>query len=114
MDFIFKGFHDTDAIRQFVFECVKSDRSKQEVVVEADIGLARKYNILIQDLPLLCRGILEANQASGFPSLLTVSERQMTDIRAAVLQKAAERKPGRRAKVTAATGQAWRGGPIQR
>jgi hypothetical protein len=112
VEFIFKGFRDTNATRCFAFECVGSDRSRTNVTINADMIAAKKYNILLQDLPLLCRGMLQANQDTVLPASMTFSEHQMSEVQAALLQKAADRKPPRRGRVSPLTGQAWRTGPM--
>lgn len=110
MDYIFTGFHDANAIRHFAFEFVADDRSRTPVMVHADMAMARKYRILPQDLPMLCRRLLVANtqeQEGAVAALVTLTEDNMIGIQTAA-RDAAERKPSRRPKRSPATGQAWR------
>jgi hypothetical protein len=109
MEFVFSGFRDVRTIREFSFERVADDRSRSKVTVDADMSLARKYKILMQDLPLLCRRLLDSLEDNGFSERVTFSEQHMTALVNAA-REAAERKPARRHRPpSAATGQAWRG-----
>ena len=59
MPFILTGFvHETN-VRVFRFEQVEKGRERAEYTVRADLNLIRKYRIQMQDLPLLCRQVLE-------------------------------------------------------
>lgn len=107
MEFIFKGFSDAKAIRQFAFECVADDRSRTAVTVYADMTIARRYNILLQDMPLLCRRLLDEGRDKPCDGHVDFTEERMTEIRAAV-RAAAEKKTARRPRPSPTAGQAWR------
>jgi len=112
MNFTLTGFTQTNTIRKFVFACIAEDRSRTTTVVSADLTLLHKYAIKVQELPLLCRRLLEANCESGVPAAMTFSESEMERIKSAVQEAAAERKPRRpRSNVSDLTGHAWRHAP---
>lgn len=111
VEYIFKGFRDDNDIRRFTFECVREDRSATQITVDADMSLARKHEILMQELPLLCRTVIEKAPDTGEPQSLTLNETHMAEIQAIAVEKRQHRKPARKARVTEATGQAWRISP---
>jgi hypothetical protein len=53
------GFRQDTGFRVFTFEGTAADRTRTAYTVRADLALTRKYGIRVQELPLLCRGILE-------------------------------------------------------
>ena len=58
--FILKGFSHVMDVRVFEFESVaRVDAVRTQFTVRIDIALARKYGIRLQDLPLLCSGVLD-------------------------------------------------------
>jgi len=78
MQFILTGFtHDVN-FRVFAFECVGKDKVGTDFTVRADLLLARKYGIRIQELPLLCREILERQDVSDLQQMLTYAEADMS------------------------------------
>jgi hypothetical protein len=107
LEFHFIRFDQTDGVRRFAFDCVDSDRARTQVVVRADLSLARKYDIRLQDLPLLCSKLLAGLPVERLAAAVTLTEGEMRAVQTAsrVVVDAKKRKPGR---VTANTGQAWR------
>jgi hypothetical protein len=59
MRFILKGFNQDLEFRVFEFEGISVDRERESFTVGIDVALARKYGIRLQELPLLCRGVLD-------------------------------------------------------
>jgi hypothetical protein len=59
MQFILTGFTQKLEFRVFAFEGRREDKSRADYTVKADLGLIRKYGIRVQDLPLLCRALLD-------------------------------------------------------
>ena len=59
MQYILTGFTHEIGIRVFAFEGIDDDRLRTRYRVKADLVLARRYGILIQELPALCRSMLE-------------------------------------------------------
>lgn len=115
MDFLLTGFtHDKD-FRIFSFESIGADRIWSKCTVRADLGVARKYGIQMQELPLLCRGLLDrlelsAQKPVGDTLSLTFTEdeiRTLADERAAARAAIPRRKPPVR-PVGEQLGTAWR------
>jgi hypothetical protein len=111
MAFILTGFRQDMGFRVFAFERRESDRSRMEFTVKADLGLIRRYDIRVQELPLLCRSFLESRQEEDARAL-TYSE---DDMRACAVTRTAakneaarKRKPPRR-PTGESPGAAWRG-----
>lgn len=65
MNFVFTGFEQKGNFRQYGFDCVAADRTRVAYIVLADLALLRKYQIAIQDAPLLCRRMLEEDADGG-------------------------------------------------
>ena len=77
MQFVLAGFtHDT-GFRVFAFEQMGEDRVWTKWTVRADLALARRYGIHIQELPLLCRGVLDRRVDNSGASSLTFTEDEM-------------------------------------
>ncbi|MGH9695156.1 MAG: hypothetical protein ACRD5Z_13480, partial [Bryobacteraceae bacterium] len=97
--------------RVFAFEGTAADRTRNEYTVRADLALTRKYGIRVQELPLLCRGLLERGGEGEQASTVTFTEEEMrlharscADARDAAAQK---RKTTRRPP-TNQIGSGWR------
>ena len=100
------GFTQDIGIRVFNFDRGTSDRERTQYSVQVDLAKARQYGIQMQELPLLCRALLEQNGESMLPCTLVFTEERMclharlrTEARLAALLK---RKPARRPVVTPA------------
>ena len=59
MQFVLVGFTQDAGFRVFAFEGIGEDRTRTKFTVRADLALIRAYEIRVQELPLLCRGLLE-------------------------------------------------------
>lgn len=59
MQYLLTGFTQITGVRVFAFEGVASDRVRMAYNVSADLALARQHRIQMQELPLLCRGVLD-------------------------------------------------------
>lgn len=57
--FILTGVRNDKGVCTFSFEGVGPDRVRMPGTVETDLALLRKHDIRLQDLPLLCRGLLD-------------------------------------------------------
>ena len=110
MQYTLTGFTHDRGIRVFAFECVGEDRTRTQYKVRADLALTQRYGIRVQELPLLCRGVLERRNEGEEQRTFTYTEADMrlnADLcasRAAVEQK---RKAPRRPSEN--VGAAWRG-----
>jgi hypothetical protein len=60
MEFVLIGFRTENNIRRYAFDAVSSSHVRTHVTVGADLRLAREYRIPLQELPLLCRRLLES------------------------------------------------------
>jgi hypothetical protein len=111
MEFTLTGFRQDLNVRRYVFQGVASDRSKTVFTVGADITLASKHSIPLQELPLLCRQLLESLEGID-DTRLTFTEEHMLGyvMRRTASKEAADskRKVHKRPPRTAAVGQAWR------
>ena len=60
-----QGIHARNGVPGFrIFEKVGEDQTRTEYTVSADLALTRKYDIRIQELPLLCRLFLERHETA--------------------------------------------------
>jgi hypothetical protein len=115
MQFVLKGFREATGFRIFVFDGIDADRSRAEYTVKTDLALTRRYGIRLQELPLLCRALLERQEAGEEKRSFTYSEIEMGEyasIEAARAEAARKRKPPRRPQNTERLGASWRG-PMQ-
>jgi hypothetical protein len=81
MDFTLTGFTQIAGFRVFAYEGIAEDRVRIKFTVRADLTAIRKYNIRLQDLPLMCRGILERGRGENPQSAsraFTFTEDQMS------------------------------------
>src|SRR3954469_21550229 len=77
MDFVLTGFRQDANIRRFAFQRVATDHSRTEFTVSADMALLVKHKIPLQEIPLLCRALLEDQNGSGPAKAVTFSETDM-------------------------------------
>lgn len=109
MQFMLRGFTPDSGFRVFAFEGVEADRSWTQFTVRTDLALSRRYGISLQDLPLLCQGLLERNSGSTQERAFTFSEADMR-VHAdgvAATRSAAEKKKGSRKHTPVKSGSAW-------
>ena len=112
MQYILTGFSHETGYRVFVFESV-DDRVRTTYRVKADLALARKHGIAVQELPLLCRALLETRAKGETQRAYTYGEADMCkyqDLRAARAAELQNRKrPLPRRPPAQRPGQSWRG-----
>ena len=100
MQFILTGFTQEGGFRVFAFERIAPGLLRVTFTVRADLDLTRRYGIRLQDLPLICREVLENNADGEEQRVLTFTEEAMrahaTSMSAARDQAAHHRKPARR------------------
>ncbi len=99
MHFILRGFSEVTGFRIFAFEGVATDRTRTPFTVRTDLALARRYGIRLQELPLLCRAVLERCHLGGEKRTFSYTEEDMrlyADDAAARAEAARQRKPPRR------------------
>ena len=78
IEFILTGFKQSLNIRHYFFQVTALDRTKYEVSVDADLDLMRRYGISIQEMPLLCRRLLEGRPGTKPSELVVFSEQTMS------------------------------------
>ncbi len=97
MEFVFTGFHHRGNVREYSFEGVAEDRTRTAYQVDADLSLARRYGITLQELPLLCRRLLEAADDGARVPIITFTEQDMrtlaTDRKAVAVAAALKKRP---------------------
>src|SRR5580704_13301942 len=112
MQYILTGFTQDSGFRVFAFERIGDDRLRAKFTVRADLSLIRRYGIRLQDLPLMCRGLLDRIVEGEEKRALIFTEDDMgihaKNCQARDAAAAAKRKPPRRPP-TENIGAAWRG-----
>lgn len=98
MPYILTGFTHDIGFRVFAFDLVEHGVMRTEYKVRADLTLARRYGITLQELPLLCLGLLERSDKSEEQHMITYTEADMTlhndaKEQAAALKKRSPRRP---------------------
>ena len=78
MNFALSGVTNERSLRRFTFEEVGRGQPRLAVIVTADLALVRKYEIPLQELPLLCLQMLE-NRAEAANRTLIFSEKEMIE-----------------------------------
>ena len=94
-EFILTGFHQLQGIRYYVYQGQHDDGNLSEFTVDADVRLLRKHGIALQELPLLCRRLLEKQNPDSSVKAVTFTEdlmKEQADQRAALKQAAQEKK----------------------
>jgi hypothetical protein len=99
MQYVLTSFQHESNIRTFSFDGIDAERKRTPFTVCVDLGLIRKYEISLQELPLLCCYLL-GRQADDSPiRALTFTEAEMqghADRRAAAVRLAEEKKSQRK------------------
>ena len=111
-DFTLIGFSQQGSVRHFAFQCRNDDWSHSDFTVDADTNLIRRYGISLQELPLLCRRLLEETSPVTPGCVLIFGEDKMqrhADQRQTSERIAQEKKRPPRKPNSDNLGQAWRG-----
>jgi len=107
MQFVLTGFTHDMGFRVFTFEGVQ-DRIRTLFTVKADLALIRVHGSRMQELPLLCRALLDRGEPNTARAFVFTED----DMRVCAQERAADaaqrRKPPRRPPVEN-LGSAWRG-----
>ena len=74
MQYVLTGFKQDLGFRVFGFTRIGPDRTQTAFVVRAELALALRYRIPLQELPLLCREVLEGQEDGGSARAFTFSE----------------------------------------
>lgn len=78
MRYLLTGFTQDTGFRVFAFDGVAEHWVRTAYSVRADLALARKHGIRMQELPLLCRGVLDQRSESDERRAFTFTEGDMT------------------------------------
>jgi hypothetical protein len=89
MEYVLTSFQQQLNVRRFYFKGTNEARERLEFIVGVDLSLARKHNIPVQDLPLLCLRHLEARTSDAQPRGVNFTDAQFADYAA---QRDAEKK----------------------
>jgi hypothetical protein len=112
MYFVLNGFSEDTGFRVFAFDGIAADRMRLPApfTVRADLALARRYGIRLQELPLLCRSVLERGHEDVERRDFTYTEADMRSHaeHIAVREEAAKHSKPPRRPVSARVGSAWR------
>jgi hypothetical protein len=95
MQFILTGFSQDMGFRIFAFEGIGQDRTRTAFTVRTDIALTRRYGIHLQELPLLCRELLDRHDEGEEKRSFTYTEADMrlhANDRAAAREAAAQKR----------------------
>jgi len=113
--FLLTGFRNEKGARIYAFDGVGPDRIRIPCTVVADLALIRKYNVRVQELPLLCRGLLDRQETVPANTRLELNEHELsshaTRLAEAKLAHDAKRAPHRK-PVSNRIGAAWRTSPL--
>ena len=110
VQFVLTGFRQVVDFRVFTFERIAADYSRSLFTVRADLALAQRHRIPLQELPLLCRAVLEQPREGGDGTSFVFTEADMrlyADRVAERAEAARQRKPPRRPH-TENAGAGWR------
>lgn len=111
MEFVLQGFNQVVGMRVFAFEGIEANHQRTPFTVSADLSLALRYGIRLQELPLLCRGVLERRHDGGKARAFAYTEDDMRIYAGAVAaqrEAARQRRPPRH-NISNLVGGAWRG-----
>lgn len=110
MQYVLTGFQETLGFRVFAFEGVTTGQPREPYTVRADLALARRYGIRLQELPLLCRAVLDHLAEDDPGRTFTYSEEQMCNhaLGAAARRLAETKRKNPRRPAPESLGQAWR------
>jgi hypothetical protein len=111
MQYILTGFTQDLGFRVFAFERIGDDRLRTRFTVRADLALIRRYGIRLQDLPLMCRGLLDRAAEGDEKRTLIFTEDEMSLFEKnslAARELAAQKKRPPRRPPSENLGAAWR------
>lgn len=109
--YILNGFSQIGEFRVFAFERISADWSRLGFTVRTNLALTRRYGIRLQELPLLCRTVLEQRPEGETQREFAFTEEDMclhTSEAAARAVEAKKRRKPPRPPVSSHVGAAWR------
>ena len=111
MQFVLMGFSQDLGLRMFAFEGIAADRSRRAFRVGVDLALIPRYGIRMQELPLLCRELLERRGELEEKRTFSFTEEEMrlhADGCATAREAAAQKRKPYRKPPTNQNGTGWR------
>jgi hypothetical protein len=114
MEFVLTGFRQDSNVREYTFQPLSTGHDRRVWTVSADLSLMRKHKIPLQELPLLCRRLLEAHADGPKDGALMFTERDMLGYvsnRSAAEVAAEHKRRARRMPSSSRVGMAWRTAP---
>lgn len=110
MQYILTRFTHEMGFRVFEFEGIGDDRVRTAYTVRADLALIHRYGIRVQELPLLCRGVLERRKEDEAQQTFTYTEVDMRLKAEMSASRAADAEKRRAPRKTPSqnVGAAWR------
>jgi hypothetical protein len=111
MQFVMMGFDQDAGLRQYAFQGIAGG-TRAGFTVEVELALLPSYGIRIQELPMLCRELLERRGEVDEKHSLTFTETEMrvyADSCATAREAAAQKRKSRRPPPSENLGAAWRG-----
>ena len=108
--FLLTGFTQSAGIRIYAFES-RVDARRMDYTVEVNLALIPGYGIRIQDLPLLCRELLQERAQLDEKCTVVFTEQRMrshAEKLAVAREEAEQRKKQPRHLATAAAETGWR------
>ena len=110
--FTLNGFRQVTGFRVFSFDRRVKDGPHETFTVETDLELIHRYRIPLQELPSLCKEVLEQHHHGGEQRVFSLDQdamRRYADCEAARAEIAKNRKTPRRNGSENRRGAAWRG-----
>jgi len=101
------GFSQVMEFRVFTFEVIAADQAIMPFTVRVDLALARRYGIRLQELPLLCRAVLDGRQRDGEKRAFTYTEEEMCSYCATAREQATKTSKPPRRPAAGQVGGAW-------
>jgi hypothetical protein len=108
--YILTGFTQNAGFRIFTFEGITADETRTRFVVDTDLALTRRYGIRLQELPLLCRELLQRHDEREQARTFTFTEAEMVlhTSRCAAEQEVRQRRNSMHKSTGKHAGSAWR------
>jgi hypothetical protein len=96
LEYLLVGYTEAQGIRRFSFQGVGADRTRILFTVAADLVLLRRFGVKIQELPLMCRKLLEAAPDDNHTRAWTFTEDQLREQAASKVAATNWRMPKRK------------------
>ena len=74
MKYVLRGFDQEGNLRQYGFIGIAADRTHAAFTVSVDVDLIRRYDVPLQELPILCHQLLDKDRGDAQTRALMFSE----------------------------------------